>query len=255
MTASVPAVRSLLTRARTTLAETSEARQLTCADVQIQLGEAALNGAKVPRPIRRHLHDCEACCAYRDQLGVDARALAAFSPIGFLIAAKELLLSKLGGGAGAVGGGSTAAAGAAGAGGGLVSGLGAAGWATNAKVAAATLAVAVAAGGAGQAVSPADPGQLQRISPVLKTAPNPSPAAVNADSIPQESPSTEAVPGPTRWSSPSEAPDSTVDAGSTSEPWRAGPETEPDATAPGNPWEQADSTLASPAATDESFRP
>ena len=215
MTTTVPAIRSLLTRARTTLAESSMARQLTCDEVQIQLFDALEEGAKATGPVRRHLHDCPNCTAYRDEIGSDAKALAALSPLGLLVAARELLLSKLGGGAGAAA--STGGAGAAGVGGGLASGIGAAGWTSNAKLAAATLAVAAAAGGAGHLVAPADSGQLQRIAPVLRSAP-PAPSATLPDA---------SEPSPAPAVAPTEAPTLSYPSSTASEGITAPPPTDP----------------------------
>src|SRR5919198_1934934 len=55
MDTTVPSVKSLLVRARVSLAEAAEARLLTCDEVRLELGEVAEGLAKPSPPIRRHL--------------------------------------------------------------------------------------------------------------------------------------------------------------------------------------------------------
>src|SRR5215207_7569788 len=122
----VPSIKSLLVRARITLAESSQARMLTCGEVQLELAEAAEGLRKVSGPVRQHVRSCEGCTDFRSQLRADSRALAALFPVGSLVALKELLGAKL---AAIVGGGSSgggAAAGGAAAGGATAGGAGAA---------------------------------------------------------------------------------------------------------------------------------
>ena len=59
METSVPSVKSLLVRARISLAEASQARQLTCGEVRLELAEAAEGLRKVSGPVRRHVRECE----------------------------------------------------------------------------------------------------------------------------------------------------------------------------------------------------
>jgi RNA polymerase sigma factor (sigma-70 family) len=159
MDTTVPGVKSLLVRARIALAESSQARQLTCDEVRLELAEAAEGLAKVSGPARRHIKDCDACGEFRSQLRSDTKALAAIFPAGPLLVLKGALIAKLsglfggGGGGAAAGGGGAAGAGAAGAGaaGAGAAGAGAAGaGAAGAGAAAGTAAVggAAAAGGA-----------------------------------------------------------------------------------------------------------
>src|SRR5207245_6432796 len=55
METTVPGVKSLLVRARIALAEAAEARQLSCEDVRLELGEIAEGIRKKPAaPARRH---------------------------------------------------------------------------------------------------------------------------------------------------------------------------------------------------------
>jgi RNA polymerase sigma factor (sigma-70 family) len=144
MDTTVPGVKSLLVRARIALAESSQARQLTCDEVRIELAEAAEGLAKVGGPARRHIKGCDACRAFRTQLRSDTKALAAIFPAGPLLILKGAVLAKLSGLFGGGGGGA-----AAGAGGGGAAGAGAAGAGAGAAGAGAGAAGAGAAGAAG----------------------------------------------------------------------------------------------------------
>jgi RNA polymerase sigma factor (sigma-70 family) len=128
METSVPSVKSLLVRARIALAEASQARQLTCGEVRLELAEAAEGLRKVSGPVRRHVRECEGCADFRSQVRSDEKALAALAPVGPLLAFKGFILAKLGiGGAGGSGGaGSAAGAGAAAGTGATTAGAGAA---------------------------------------------------------------------------------------------------------------------------------
>ena len=124
METTIPSVKSLLVRARVSLAEAAEARTLTCAEVRGELGAVAEGLARTTAPVRRHLRSCDRCASFRKQLRSTNKALAAVFPVGPLLLFKKVVLAHLGTTASA--GGSAAAAGAAGAGasagaGGLVS--------------------------------------------------------------------------------------------------------------------------------------
>jgi RNA polymerase sigma factor (sigma-70 family) len=114
MDTTVPAVKSLLVRARISLAEAAEARKLTCDQARLELGEAAEGLVKLSPAVRRHVRDCERCRAFRKHLKQNNVALAAIMPVAPLLLVKKLVLSKLGGTAGA-GGAHVAGAGGAGA--------------------------------------------------------------------------------------------------------------------------------------------
>jgi RNA polymerase sigma factor (sigma-70 family) len=155
METTVPSVKSLLVRARISLAEAAEARQLSCSEVRIKLGEAAEGLIKLDAPERRHLRDCDRCRAFRKHLKDNNHALAAILPVGPLLLLKKLVLTKFGstasaGGAHAVGaGGATAgASAAAGAGAGAAGGMGMGGLATAGAGALATKAAATLAAAA-----------------------------------------------------------------------------------------------------------
>jgi RNA polymerase sigma factor (sigma-70 family) len=144
METTVPAVKSLLVRARISLAEAAEARKLTCDEARMELGEVAEGLLKTSPAVRRHVRDCERCRNFRKQLKDNNVALAAILPVGPLLLLKKLMLAKLGSTAGA-GGAHVAGAGGAGAaaGAGAVGGAGATGGFVTAGVGAlATKAVA-----------------------------------------------------------------------------------------------------------------
>jgi len=146
METTVPSVKSLLVRARVSLAEAAEARLLTCEEVRDELGEVAEGLRRTTAPARRHLRSCDRCQLFRKQLRQTNRALAAVFPVGPLLLLKKALLAHAGtaaagsGGAAAAAGGS-AAAGAA-AGGALQVGAGALGSKAVAGLAAAAIVTA-----------------------------------------------------------------------------------------------------------------
>ena len=120
METTVPSVKSLLVRARVSLAEAAEARLLSCEEVRIELAEVAEGLQRRPGPlVRRHVRDCKRCAVFKDQLKHTNKALAALLPIGPLVFLKKLAFVHLShsAGSGATAAGSGAgAAGAAGAG-------------------------------------------------------------------------------------------------------------------------------------------
>src|ERR1700736_800480 len=113
METTVPSVKSLLVRARISLAEAAEARKLNCEEVRLELGEAAEGLSKLSTPARRHVRGCERCGFFKKQLKHNNRALAAIFPVGPLVLIHKLLLAKLGSAGGAhVAGGASASVGA-----------------------------------------------------------------------------------------------------------------------------------------------
>jgi len=129
----VPGVRSLLVRARIALAEAAEARQLTCADVRLELGEVAEGLRKRPDAlVRRHLKTCQRCNSFRGQLKSTSKALGILLPVGPLALLRRLVAGHIGhsassgasgaasGGVASGGAGGVSSAGSAGA---LISGL------------------------------------------------------------------------------------------------------------------------------------
>jgi hypothetical protein len=130
METTVPSVKSLLVRARISLAEASQARLLTCGEVRVELSEAAEGLRKVSAPVRRHVRECEECADFRSQVRSNEKMLAALFPVPALLAFKGFIAGKLGlsGGsaAGSAAAGSAAAGGGAAAAGGAASSIGAA---------------------------------------------------------------------------------------------------------------------------------
>src|SRR3712207_2780148 len=116
METTVPSVKSLLVRARVSLAEAAEARLLSCEEVRDELGEVAEGLRRTSAPVRRHMRACERCQAFRKQLRTTNKALAVVMPVAPLFALKKVLLVNLFGST-AAGGGGGAAAGAGGGGG------------------------------------------------------------------------------------------------------------------------------------------
>ncbi|MGO9760849.1 MAG: RNA polymerase sigma factor, partial [Solirubrobacteraceae bacterium] len=90
METTVPSVKSLLVRARISLAEAAEARKLSCDEVRLELGEVAEGLAKLSTPARRHVRDCERCAFFRKQLKDNNHALALIMPVGPLLLVKKL---------------------------------------------------------------------------------------------------------------------------------------------------------------------
>jgi RNA polymerase sigma factor (sigma-70 family) len=149
METTVPSVKSLLVRARVSLAESAEARHLTCEEVRDELGEVAEGLHRISPPVRRHLRTCDRCATFRKELRRTNRALAAVFPVGPLLLIKKLLLANLGTTASAGGGAAAAAsagagAASAGAGGALSAGVGA----MASKAAAGLAAAAIVTAGA-----------------------------------------------------------------------------------------------------------
>ena len=146
MDTTVPSVKSLLVRARVSLAEAAEARQLSCDQVRLELGEVAEGLRKLSPPARRHVKTCERCSIFRQQLRETNKALAAVMPVGPLLLFKKLVLAHLGstasGGATAAGTAAGGAAGSAAAGGALSAGASAVASKTVAGIAAAAIVTA-----------------------------------------------------------------------------------------------------------------
>lgn len=234
MDTTVPSVKSLLVRARISLAEASQARLLTCGEVRVELSEAAEGLRKVSAPVRRHVRECDECADFRSQVRSNEKALAALFPVGGLFALKGFILSKLGlggagGSAGTAGvGAGTAGAGAAGAGavGGVsaaaiggssaAGGIGAIGGAIGTKAVAGVVTAAVLTAGAVEVK------QNTNSTPV-----EPAPARVSTTQV---APSTPAI-APAQVSEPkiaaNESPEAVQPAPPAVEPLPAEPAAEP----------------------------
>jgi RNA polymerase sigma factor (sigma-70 family) len=175
METSVPSVKSLLVRARISLAEASQARQLTCGEVRLDLAEASEGLRKLSGPVRRHVRECQECADFRAQLRSNEKVLAALVPAGPLLILKGFIASKLGlGGTGAGGAASASATGAGAVGsvgaalgsGGAAGGLGAVGGAIGTKAVAGVVTAAVLTAGAvevkQQVAEPSGPAPIVR---------------------------------------------------------------------------------------------
>src|SRR5438067_11994332 len=95
METTVPSVKSLLVRARISLAEAAEARRLSCEEVRHEPGEAAEGLIKLSAPARRHVRGCDRCRFFKKHLRQNNHAPAAMLPIGPLVLAKKLIFAKL----------------------------------------------------------------------------------------------------------------------------------------------------------------
>jgi RNA polymerase sigma factor (sigma-70 family) len=195
MDTTVPSVKSLLVRARVSLAEAAEARLLTCEEVRLELGQVAEGLAKTSAPARRHLRSCERCRVFRVELRKTSKALAAIYPVGPLVFLKKLSLAKLGiggaasgaaasGGAGSAGIAGTAATAAGGitAGGAVSAGVGT----IATKAAAGVAAAAIVTAGAVEVhhatvTQPVAPGPVASVAP--KVAPKPVAPAPTAPKV------------------------------------------------------------------------
>jgi RNA polymerase sigma factor (sigma-70 family) len=200
METSVPSVKSLLVRARISLAEASQARQLTCGEVRIDLAEASEGLRKLSGPVRRHVRDCDECSDFRSQLRSNDKVLAALVPMGPLVAFKGFILSKLGlGGTGAGGAATATSASATGAGavggvsaalssGGAAGGIGAIGGAIGTKAVAGVVTAAVITAGA--------VGVEQQTSPTPNSSESATISRVHKPTTPSVAMAQQAVPAP-----------------------------------------------------------
>src|SRR3954447_23649175 len=119
---SIPAVKSLLVRARIGLVEAIEARDTACCDIRLDIAAAADRGVRASGRARRHMRECSGCREYRSALRGDLKALSGLGGShGMLATAAKLLgLGGAGSGAAAAGGAASATGGAAAIGGGAV---------------------------------------------------------------------------------------------------------------------------------------
>jgi RNA polymerase sigma factor (sigma-70 family) len=115
LSVSVPAVKSLLVRARVGLAQAGEARDTSCVRIREDLMISHDRGVRTSGLARRHMRDCPDCRRFRSEVrGVTrqfAGLLPTLGPIG--IVAKVLGLGSAGGGGAAAGTSAVAGTGAA----------------------------------------------------------------------------------------------------------------------------------------------
>jgi RNA polymerase sigma factor (sigma-70 family) len=187
METTVPSVKSLLVRARVSLAEAAEARKLTCEEVRDELGEVAEGLQRTSPPVRRHLRTCERCATFRKQLRSTNRALALIFPVAPLLLFKKGLLAQLG---------MTASAGAGTAAGGVAAGAAAAGGASAMSAGISTIATKTAAGLAAAAIVTAGAVEVDHVRRTARTAEPVPAAAVAAQPAPQAPAAAAATPPP-----------------------------------------------------------
>jgi len=210
MDTTVPSVKSLLVRARVSLAEAAESRLLTCDEVRLELGKVAEGLTRTTAPVRRHVKVCDRCRTFRGELRKTTRALTAVYPLGPLVLVKSWLAKTSVGGAGAAGAGAAASGGgAAGTG---IAGVAAtaaggitAGGAVSAGVS--TLASKAAAGMAAAVIVTAGAVEVKHVSE--RQAPPPAQmAAAPAHALPAAPPPAAARPAatPARHAVPEEEP-------------------------------------------------
>ena len=141
---SVPAIKSLLVRARVGLAQAAVARDTACSQIREELILAHDRGVRPDGNARRHLRDCHGCSEFRREMRGVSRQIAAFAPtVGPMAVVANLL--GIGGAGSAAAGGGAAAGGVAGTGVFVSGGVLAAG---AGHVATLLAAAAVTAGGA-----------------------------------------------------------------------------------------------------------
>jgi RNA polymerase sigma factor (sigma-70 family) len=106
----VPAVKSLLVRARVGLAQASEARNTACSEIRADLIVAHDRGVRTSGLARRHLRECPGCREFRTEVRGVSRQLAVLTPTLGPLGLIANLLGLGGGGGGAAAGGTAVAA-------------------------------------------------------------------------------------------------------------------------------------------------
>jgi RNA polymerase sigma factor (sigma-70 family) len=167
METTIPSVKSLLVRARVSLAEAAQARQLTCEDVREELGDVSEGLRRSTAPARRHVRGCERCQGTKAQLRCTNRGLAAVFPVAPLLLVKKALLAQFG---------MTASAGAGGAAGTATAGVAAGGGASAMTAGISTVATKAAASLAAAAIVTAGAVEVKHV----QTSPPARPAIAAA---------------------------------------------------------------------------
>ena len=174
----VPAVKSLLVRARTGLAEASEARDTDCAVIREQLALAVDRPGRPPRLLRDHLRECSPCRAHRQALRHGHAQLASLLPGPSTLLLGGWLASLLGsGGASGAAVGSSIAAGA------------------GKALAVASASVAVA-GGAAEVADHAHPPARRHHAPAVTATPAPRVPSIRIATNAARPPVTPPAPAP-----------------------------------------------------------
>jgi RNA polymerase sigma factor (sigma-70 family) len=165
----IPAIKSLLVRARVGLVEAMEARDTGCAEIRTDLAAAFDRGVRCTGRSRKHLRECAGCRDYRAALRHLDKQLNGLAPsAGPLTTLAKIL------GIGGAGSGAAAGSGVVGGGGAAVVSSGAATLGTGAaaatagKVAAVMAAAAVVGGGAASVESHRDAARAVDAAPVVR---------------------------------------------------------------------------------------
>ena len=108
----VPAVKSLLVRARLALGQALEARDTACSDIREALIISHDRGLRPNATARRHMRDCAGCQEFRHQLRGVSRRFSAIVPTLGPLGVLANMLGVGGAGSGAAGGALAAGAGA-----------------------------------------------------------------------------------------------------------------------------------------------
>ena len=172
METTIPSVKSLLVRARVSLAECAEARTLTCEQVREELGEVAEGLRRSTAPVRRHVRGCDRCQGFKAQLRSTNKALAAVFPVAPLLLLKKALLTQFG---------MTASAGAGGAAGAAAATVAATGGTSAMSAGISTIATKTAATLAAAAIVTAGVAEVKHVQ---TKAPMPAVAAATAKPAP-----------------------------------------------------------------------
>src|SRR3954469_2951268 len=183
-------VKALVYQARTTLGDWREARETPCEDIREQLS-VLRGGALRRRALRRHLHACSSCRAFRAEIKAQRRGLALVLPVIPSLGLERGVLAAAG---------LKAAAGGAGgaiAGGGAAAGIGTASVVSAGSATMATVAVVGVIAGSGAKAGDAAP--PWREPPAPSRAPALSPAKDRASQGP-------ALPSPAGRRTPASAP-------------------------------------------------
>jgi RNA polymerase sigma factor (sigma-70 family) len=232
----VPAVKSLLVRARTGLAEAGEARDTDCGVIREQLALAVDRPGRPPRLLRDHLRECSPCRAHRQALRHGHAQLASLLPGPSTLLLGGWLASLIGsGGATSAAAGSSIAAGATKALAVASASVAVAGGAAEVAVHAhlparhhspAVTATAmprvhtirVAATAAGPPVTPPAPAPAPRAEQVIDAAPSPGSGPVAAGPAIEQDDEPAATPAPTATPEPTPTPDATTTPEATATP-------------------------------------
>src|SRR4051812_41293220 len=107
----VPAIKSLLVRARVALVESVEARDTACGEIRTDLASAFDRGVRASGRSRKHLRECAGCREYRTALRTVEKRLNGLSPSAGPLTTLAKILGLGGAGSGAAAGGGAMAAG------------------------------------------------------------------------------------------------------------------------------------------------